>query len=68
VIQPIVDYVRDTAKENPGRRIVTIVPELVELNWWAYFLHTQRAALLKAKLLMEGNDRISVLNVPWYIK
>ncbi len=68
VIGPIVDFVCKLADENPTRRIVTIVPELVERHWYAYFLHTQRAALLKASLLMKGNDRISVLNIPWYVK
>jgi hypothetical protein len=68
VIGPIVDYVIKTAEENPRRRIVTIVPELVESHWYNYFLHTQRAALLKTMLLMKGNHRISVLNMPWYLK
>ena len=68
VIAPIVDYVIKTAEDNPGRRIVTIIPELVERRWYAYFLHTQRAALLKTMLLMKGNYRISVLNMPWYLK
>jgi amino acid transporter len=68
VIGPIVDFVCKLADENPHRRIVTIIPELVERRWYAYFLHTQRATVLKATLLMKGNDRISVLNIPWYIK
>jgi hypothetical protein len=68
VISPIVDYVIKTADENPKRRIVVIVPELVQSRWYAYFLHTQRAALLKTMLLMKGNYRISVLNVPLYLK
>ena len=68
VIGPIVDYVIKAAQENPNRRVVTIVPELVERHWYAYFLHTQRAAVLKAMLLMKGNDRISVWNIPWYLK
>ena len=68
VVAPIVDYVIKTAEENPGRRILTIVPELVERRWYAYFLHNQRATLLKTMLLMKGNHRISVLNMPWYLK
>jgi hypothetical protein len=68
VISPIVDYVIQLADSHPTRRIVTIVPELVERRWYAYFLHTQRAALLKAALLMKGKNRISVLNIPWYLK
>jgi len=68
VISPIVDYVIQLAETHPTRRVVTIVPELVERRWYGYFLHTQRAALLKATLLMKGKNRISVLNIPWYLK
>jgi amino acid transporter len=66
VVNPIVDYVIKLSNENPNRRVVAIVPELVEHHWYNYFLHSQRAALLKTLLLVKGNDRISVLNVPWY--
>lgn len=68
VLSPIINYVVQLSLQNPTRRIIAVVPELVEKRWYHYFLHTQRAALLKARLLMEGNDRISVLNVPWYLK
>ncbi len=68
VIAPIVDYVLATEKQNPDRRIVAIVPELVERRWYNYFLHSQRPALIKTSLLMRGTNRISVLNVPWYVK
>jgi amino acid transporter len=68
VVAPIVDYVIQLAEESPNRRLVTVVPELMERRWYYYFLHTQRATLLKTQLLMKGNDRISVLNIPWYLK
>ena len=68
VIAPMVNYVRTLARKNPDRRVVAIVPELVEKRRYYYFLHTQRATLLETQLLMEGNDRISVLNIPWYLK
>jgi len=68
VVSPIVDYVKRLARENPNRRVVTVIPELMEKRWYYYFLHTQRATLLKTRLLMEGNDRISVLNIPWYLE
>lgn len=68
VVTPIVDYVKRLAADHPGRRIITVLPELVERRWFQWLLHTQRAEILKARLLMEGNDRISVLNVPWYQK
>ncbi len=68
VVYPIVDYVIKLSRDNPDRRVVAIVPELVEDRWYNYFLHSQRATLLKTLLLVKGNDRISVLNVPWYFK
>ena len=68
VITPVVNYILRLAKDNPHRRVVIIVPELMEKRWYYYFLHTQRATLLKTRLLMENNDRISVLNIPWHLK
>ncbi len=68
VVTPIVDYVVKVAEENPQCRVIAVLPELVELHWYGYFLHNQRSSLLKAQFLMKGNDRISVLNVPWYLK
>ena len=68
VVTPIVDYVKQLASENKDRRIITVIPELVERHWFQWLLHTQRAEILKGRLLMERNDRISVLNIPWHEK
>jgi amino acid transporter len=68
VVTPIVDYVKRLAAENPERRIITVIPELVQRRWFKWLLHTQRAEILKGRLLIEGHDRISVLNIPWYQK
>jgi amino acid transporter len=68
VVTPIVDYVLKTEHENPGRHIAVIVPELVERHWYHYPLHNQRAELLKALLLLKGDKRIILINVPWYLK
>jgi hypothetical protein len=68
VINPMIDEITRIAAANPNRRVIAMIPELVERRWYLYFLHTQRAALLKARLLMIGNDRISVLNIPWHLK
>ena len=67
VITPIVDYVLDLEKKLPGRQIAVIVPELVERHWYLYFLHNQRATGLKTALLLKGNKRIVIINVPWYL-
>jgi len=68
VITPIVDYIKRLAHENSDKRVVAVIPELVERRWFQWLLHTQRAELLKSRLLFEGEDRISVLNIPWYLK
>jgi hypothetical protein len=67
VIGPIVDYVLNLQKHNSTRLVAVIIPELVEKHWYLYFLHNQRATWLKASLLMKGNRRIVVVNVPWYL-
>lgn len=45
-----------------------IVSELVERRWYQYLLHNQRAQVLTALLMMNGDKRICVVNVPWYLK
>ena len=68
VALPICDYVLKVEAENPGRQIAVIVPELVEHHWYHYPLHNKRAEILKWFILLKGNERIVLINVPWYIK
>jgi amino acid transporter len=68
VSSPIVDYVLDMQKKDPSRQIAVLIPELVERHWYYYFLHNQRAAVLKTLLYVRGSQRIAVVNVPWYIE
>jgi len=68
VIHPIVDYVLQVEKENPGRTIAVVIASMVERHWYHYFLHNQRAEILTALLLMGGDERINIINVPWYLK
>lgn len=68
IINPIVDYVHELEKKFPSRQIAVLIPELVQKHWYQYFLHNQRATWLKAALLLKGDDRIIVVNVPWYFK
>ncbi len=68
IISPIVDYVTDLEKKNPDRQIAVLVPELVEQHWYQYFLHNQRAKLLKAMLLLKGDRRLVLISIPWYLE
>ncbi|MGA7685812.1 MAG: APC family permease [Terriglobales bacterium] len=68
VIKPIVAYALNLEKESPESHIAVVIPELVEARWYYLFLHNHRSALLKTLLLLNGSQRISVINVPWYLK
>jgi amino acid transporter len=68
VIVPIVQFILDLSKKNPGRNIVVVIPELVEGRWYEYFLHNQRGRLLEWVLLARGNERIFTVSAPWYIR
>lgn len=67
VTTPIMKHVLKIEADNPKRRIAVIVPELVAAKWWEYLLHNHRSTVLKALLLVKGNRRIVVINVPWYL-
>lgn len=66
-IQPLVDHVLAEEKKYGDRQIAVLVPELVVRHWWENLLHNQRANLLKLMLLVKGNQRIIVINIPWYL-
>ena len=67
VLTPILEYILKVERENPDRQIAVVIPEMVERHWYHYFLHNQRAEVLKTWLLLNGNQRIVVINVPWYL-
>ena len=67
VITPLVEYILKIERDHPDRQIAVLVPELVVKHWWQTPLHNQRAQLLKLLLLVRGNQRIMVINIPWYL-
>jgi amino acid transporter len=67
VLNPILTYIAQEAKKHPDREIAVIIPEKVEKHWYSFLLHNQRAALLKALLYFSGNQKIVVMNIPWYL-
>ena len=68
VIIPLVQYILELSEKNPDRRIVVVIPELVEDRWYEYFLHNQRGRLLEWTLLVRGNDRIFTVSSPYYLE
>jgi hypothetical protein len=68
ILTPIVDYVLKVEQESSFHKVCVMVPELVVHHWWENLLHNRRADLLKVLLLLRGNKRIVVLNIPWYLE
>src|SRR5271156_4099521 len=67
VITPVVGYVLTLQVGKPDRQIVLIVPELIELHWYHYFLQSNRGELLKGLMLLRGNQNVAIINLPWYL-
>jgi amino acid transporter len=68
VVKPIVEYALNLERENPETHVAVILPELVERRWYYLFLHNNRSSALKALLYLQHSQRISVINVPWYLR
>jgi amino acid transporter len=67
IVSPLMDYILRLEAANPGRKVAVLLPELVVRHWWENALHNQRVQLLKLLLLVKGNQRIVVVNIPWYL-
>jgi len=67
VFNPLLDYILEIKRLHPDRQIAVLIPELVARHWYHHLLHNKRAAMLKALLLVRGDEDIVVINVPWYL-
>ncbi len=68
VIRPILNYALELEQSIPDKTIAVLIPELVESRWYYFLLHNNRSQVLKALLLFSGNERTTVINIPWYLK
>lgn len=68
LLKPLLSYIEQLKREYTTRTIAVVVPDLVEAHWYEYLLHNQRAAWLKADLFLHGEQRVVVINVPWYLE
>jgi amino acid transporter len=64
---PLFAMLKQVEAEYPGRTIAVVIPELVGGRWYDYFLHNRLTTALKAALLLNGDQRVAVVNVPWYL-
>jgi amino acid transporter len=68
VIAPMLDYILKVERESEYHKICVLIPELVVKHWWQNLLHNRRADFFKVVLLVRGNQRIIVINIPWYLE
>ena len=68
IVKPLVDYAIDQQLSKPDRNITMLVPELVESHWYHYLLHNNRPEALRALLLFNGNQRITVVSIPYHLR
>ena len=68
VLAPVVDYILNVERQSSFHKVCVLVPELVVRHWWENLLHNRRADVLKFILLMRGNRRIIIINIPWYLE
>jgi amino acid transporter len=67
IVRPILDYALELERANPDKTVAVLIPELVESRWYYFLLHNNRSQVLKALLLFSGNERTTVINIPWYL-
>jgi amino acid transporter len=67
VLGPIVAHIRAMKRANPQRRLLVLVPQVVDRRWYRQLIFDSRAELLKALLLVRGTERIAIVSVPWYV-
>jgi amino acid transporter len=68
VITPILNYIWQLEGQNPETVIAVLVPQLIESRWYYGLLHNRRADILKTVLLLQGRNRILIVNVPWNLE
>jgi amino acid transporter len=68
VITPILNFIWQLEAKNPESVIAVLVPQLIESRWYYGLLHNRRAEILKTLLLLNGRNRILIINVPWNLE
>jgi amino acid transporter len=68
IVKPIVNYALQQQAEKPDRNITVLIPELVESHWYHYLLHNNRPEAIRALLLFNTNQRITVVSIPYHLQ
>jgi amino acid transporter len=67
-ITPLLEHIDQIKGRYPDRLVVVIIPEIVEKHWWYAPLHSRRASRLRSALRAREDNRVIVVDLPWFIK
>jgi amino acid transporter len=66
LIEPLLDYIEEIAKQRQPNEIITVVvPQFIPARWWHNLLHMQTAFALQLGLL--GLKNIVITEVPYHV-
>jgi hypothetical protein len=68
IVKPIVDYAVAQQAAHPERNVMMVIPQLVESHWYHYLLHDNRPEAIRAFLLFNSEQRITVVSIPYNVK
>lgn len=66
LVQPLVEYVDQTLRENPDHMVTVIVPQAIPKRWWQGLLHSNIA--LHLKLALAGRKNVVITNVRYFLE
>lgn len=65
ITKPLLTYVREIRREDPGAIVSVVLPEFVVKKMWQQLLHNQTALQIKRRLLFE--EGVVVTSVPFHL-
>jgi amino acid transporter len=68
IVKPIVNYAIEQQAAHPDRNITLMIPKMVESHWWHYLLHNNRPEAIRAFLVLNGNQNITVVTIPYHLQ
>lgn len=66
-VEPLLEQIDRIRQQFPDRVVAVIIGEIIEPHWWQGFLHSRRAARLRAVLHSRGDAHIVVMELPGYL-
>jgi amino acid transporter len=66
IVEPLLDYIDELNRQEPGELLTVVLPELVPMHWWANALHNQVA--LRLKLALFTRPGTVVTSVPYHLQ